>query len=426
MLPISSSSGQATGFVDALFTATTSVCVTGLIVVDTSLHWSFFGKIVIMSLIQLGGLGIVTFTTSLMLLIGRKVSLKDRLLLEDAFNLDTLDGLVRFLKRVIKGTLIVETMGAILCSFVFIPKYGFRKGVFAAIFHSVSAFCNAGMDILGGDGFYEFVKNPYILIITMFLIIMGGLGFIVWWDVLRVCGMWRRKECKARSCFNRLTLHSKIVITATVFLIFAGAFLILILEYSNPATIGNMGFFQKVYNAFFQSVTLRTAGFATVSQKGLLDATVLICIIWMFIGGSPIGTAGGIKTSTAAILCIATLSVIKGREDAVAYKRKIPLYTVRKALAVTLISFLAAMLIIILLLSTQQGDFLDIVYETISAMATVGLSRDYTGSLNVIGKLLITGAMFLGRIGPISIAVALNFSKKPKTLQYAEDDVRVG
>lgn len=425
-LPISSNNGSVTHFVDALFTATTSTCVTGLIVVDTFSHWSFFGQVIILLLIQLGGLGIVTVTTTLMIIIGKKVSLKDRLLLEDAFNLDTLDGLVRFLTKVVKGTFLVEGIGAILCSIVFIPRYGLGRGIFVSIFHSISSFCNAGIDVLGGEGFYEYAQNPYILIITMLLIVMGGLGFVVWWDVLRVIGIWRSGECRGKDCLKRLTLHSKIVITTTVFLICAGAVLFLVLEYHNSSTIGEMNLVHKIFNAFFQSVTLRTAGFASINQKALSDAAALIGIILMFIGGSPIGTAGGIKTSTAAIIIIAAMSVIRGREDAVAFKRRIPVYTVRKAIAVILISLFVATTMVILLLMTEQGDFLDTVYEVVSALATVGLTRDYTMEMGIIGKLLITATMFFGRVGPISIAMSLNFMKKPKTLHYVVEDVRVG
>ncbi len=425
-LPIASADGQGTAFIDALFTATTSVCVTGLIVVDTFSHWSLFGKIVILVLIQLGGLGIVTVTTSLLMVIGKKVTLKNSLLLGDAFNLDTLNGLSRFLKKVVVGTFFVECVGAILCCFVFVPKYGMSEGIFVSFFHAISSFCNAGMDILGGNGFYDYSSNPYILTITMLLIVLGGLGFVVWWDLLRVVKMIKRKECKWNSYFERLTLHTKIVLLFTVVFVFGGALLIFILEYGNESTIGNMDFVSKVYNALFQSVTLRTAGFASVNQKSLLDATVLACVFLMFVGGSPIGTAGGIKTTTIAILIIATVSVIKGREEAVAFRRRIPLHTVRKALAVTLISFFMTVTISVLLLMTQKGDFIDVLYETVSAMATVGLSRNFTGDLNVFGKVLIIIAMFLGRIGPISIAIALNFSKKSRTLQFAEEDVRVG
>lgn len=425
-MPFASASGQWTPFLDALFTATTSVCVTGLVVVDTFSYWSVAGKCIILCLIELGGLGVVAVTTTIMLLIGRRISLRDRLLLEDAFNLGTMDGLVRFLKKVVKGTIIVEGAGALLCCIVFIPQYGLVNGIFKAVFHSVSAFCNAGMDILGGEGFYFFSTNPFILLITELLIVFGGLGFIVWWDVVRVLKLYKSGECRFRNLFYRLTLHSKIVLTATVILISVGALLFFVLEFRNPDTIGNMNLIDKISNSIFQSITLRTAGFSSVSQKGIGEVTLLICFLLMFIGGSPIGTAGGIKTTTASLLYIATVSVVKGQEDAIAFKRRIPLHTIRKALAVTLISFFTTIIMIGALLLTQEGDFLDIVYETISAIATVGLSRDYTGSLNIIGKIIIIIAMFLGRIGPISIAVALNFSRKNQNIVFPKEDVRVG
>ncbi len=427
MLPISSAAGEVTSFTEALFTATTSVCVTGLVVVDTYAHWSLFGKIVILFLIQCGGLGIMSFTTFLMLLIGRNVTLKNRLLLEDAFNLNTLKGLVRFLIKVVKGTLLIEAIGAVLYSFVFVKRFGLAKGVFVSVFNAVSAFCNAGMDIIGNQSLAEYVGNPLINFVTMALIILGGIGFIVWWDVVRVLQLIRTKEISVRQFFQKLSLHSKVVFTATAGLIFVGAVSVFILEYSNPATLGGLSFGNKIQAALFQSVTTRTAGFFTIPQQSMRDSTSLICMILMFIGGSPVGTAGGIKTTTAALLLIAAWSMVRGNQEASAFKRTIPLVNVRKALAVILISFLTMLVATIVLLTFEEGAFMDIMYETISAIGTVGLTRNYTGSLNEIGRYIIIILMYLGRIGPISLAIAFSYKKGQGNLvSYPKEEVTVG
>lgn len=426
-LPISSASGEATPFLDALFTSATSVCVTGLVVLDTYAHWNLFGQIVILLLIQCGGLGVISFTTAVMLVIGRKVTLRDRLLLEDAFNLNTLSGLIRFLKKVLKGTFIVEGIGAICYAFVFIPQFGVAKGIWVSVFNAVSAFCNAGIDIIGNTSLMQYVGNPLINIVTMLLIIMGGLGFIVWWDVVRVTRMCITKEIGGKQFFWKLNLHSKIVLLMTAGLILAGAVVVFALEYRNPMTLGDLSFGEKILASFFQSVTTRTAGFMSISQADLSDATSIFCILLMFIGGSPAGTAGGIKTTTMALLLIATLSVVKGKEEIVAFRRSIPVQVVRKSLAVTIISITITLTAIMLLLVFEQGSFIDIAYETVSAIGTVGLSRNFTLSLDAIGKIIIIVCMYLGRIGPISMAIAFGQKKGRKgRVSMPEENVTVG
>lgn len=427
MLPVSSAQGIWTNPVDALFTATTSVCVTGLVVVSTCSYWSFFGQLVILFLIQIGGLGIVALTTSIMIFIGKKVTLKDRLLLEDAFNLNTLSGLVRFLKNILKGTLLIEGIGAICYSFVLIPRFGIRKGFWASVFQAVSAFCNAGMDIMGENSMMDYVSNPWMNLVTMLLIILGGIGFIVWWDVVRVAKLCREQEVRAGQFFRRLRLHTKIVFTMTGILILSGTLAVLILEYGNPETLGSLGFAGKLQAALFQSVTLRTAGFATISQKGLMESTSLVCMLLMFIGGSPVGTAGGIKTTTMAVLFIAAFSVANGKEEAGIFKRTIARETIRKSLAIVIFSLMAALLAVLTLLSLEQGSFMDVAYETVSAVGTVGLSRDFTSSLDMAGKLIITLCMYLGRIGPISMMIAFHLKKgKAGIGTYPKEDITVG
>lgn len=425
-LPVCSASGDWTNPVDALFTATTSVCVTGLVVVQTSTYWSLFGKIVILLLIQLGGLGVVSFTTGLMMLIGQKITLSDRLLLEDALNLSTLRGLVRFLRKIFLGTFIVEGIGALGYLFVFIPEYGILRGIWYSVFHAVSAFCNAGIDILGDNSLMDYVKNPWMNFITMFLIIMGGLGFVVWMDIKNTIEKIQKNNIPKKKFFSNLMLHSKITLITTALLIVLGAVFILILEYDNPDTIGSFNFPLKLQVSFFQSVTTRTAGFFTISQKSLRPTTVLICLILMFIGGSSIGTAGGIKTSTFALLVLSAVSTIKGRRQVVAFGKTIPHHTIKKALAVTLVSILVLFVLTILLYQAEGGSMTDIVYETTSAIATVGLSRDLTASLNLWGKLIIILAMYLGRIGPISLAIIFGNRVKNAVISYPEENITVG
>lgn len=426
-LPIASTSGQWTNPVDALFTATTSVCVTGLVVVDTFSYWNIFGKLVILCLIQLGGLGIVTLTTTIMVFIGKKITLKDRLLLEDAYNLNTLSGLVRFMKRIIRGTFVIEAIGAICYSFVFIPRFGFIKGIFVSVFNAVSAFCNAGMDIIGPYSLMEYVSNPWINVVTMLLIIFGGIGFIVWWDVVRVLGLLRQKTIVGKQFFQKLKLHSKLVLVTTLILIVVGAIGVFILEYSNKATIGDLSLGSKILASLFQSVTTRTAGFATIAQDGLTDGAALLCICLMFIGGSPVGTAGGIKTTTMAVLFLSALSVAKGKDECTVFKRTIPRDIVRKTVAVVVFSFMVTIGAILLLAAFEQGVFMDIVYETVSAMGTVGLSRSFTTSMDVAGRIIIILCMFFGRVGSISMVIAFNFKKgKNLLLDFPKEDITVG
>lgn len=426
-LPVSSADGHSVPLLDAMFTSTTSVCVTGLVVANTYEQWSRFGQAVILLLIQCGGLGIVTFTTSFMLILGRKVTLRDRLLMQDAYNLNTLTGLVKFTKKVIFGTLIVESIGAVLYMFTFIPEFGWKEGIWISVFNSVSAFCNAGIDIIGPNSLAPYVTNVSVNLITMALIILGGIGFIVWWDILHMAGKVKRKEVPSGAFFNRLSLHTKIVLTTTLCLIGIGTLLIFILEFNNPETIGGLSFGDKIMASAFESVTARTAGFLTFSQKAMRDSSALVCMILMFIGGSPVGTAGGVKTSTFALVIIAAMSAVKGSEHGTAFLRRLHNRTMRKALAVILISFLVVMSATILLSTFCGGELTDVMFETFSAIGTAGLTRDYTASMNSIGKIIIMICMYLGRVGPISMAIIFGFKKNKYGLaEYPSEDITVG
>ena len=422
-LPISTSSNAKVSYIDALFTATTSTCVTGLVTVPTYSTWNVFGQIVILILIQIGGLGVIAFMSAFMIIINRKFRLKDNLLIQDAFNLNTLSGLRKFVKNVFLGTIILETIGALLYMIVFIPEFG-AEGIWISIFNSISAFCNAGMDIIGDSSLCNYSTNVLVNFITSMLIILGGLGFIVWWDVIRVFKEFKNKKFR---CLKNLTLHSKIVLSSTVVLIFGGAFLILLFEFNNPNTIGNLPLIDKVQVAFFQSITTRTAGFASVPQENLTNSSTLVSLLLMFIGGSPVGTAGGIKTITVVSLLAIAIASIRNKKEVVLFNRNLSSDITRKAVAVTCMSFIIVFVSTLSLSLVCETSIIDIVYETVSATATVGLSRNLTYSLNDIGKLIIIITMYFGRIGPISLAIAFK-SKKVQTnlVTNPTEDVSIG
>ena len=417
-LPISSADGEAVSYLDALFTATTATCVTGLVTLTTASAWSIFGQAVILVLIQVGGLGVVTIMSALMILLQKRMGIGDRLLIQDAFNLNSLSGIVRFVKRVILGTALVEGIGALLYMTVFVPEFGLR-GIWIAVFTSISAFCNAGMDIIADNSLSSYATNPIINLVTCALIVLGGIGYIVWWDVMGL-----RKGAAGR---RRLSLHSKIAISTTLLLIFGGGLLILLFEYHNPRTIAELSLFDKLQVSLFQSVTTRTAGFATVPQQDLPNASSILCLLLMFIGGSPVGTAGGIKTVTIAVLVASALSSVQNRQEVTLFQRNISKQAVSKAVAVTTMSFVILFTSTLLLSAVSPGEPLDILFETVSATATVGLSRDLTPDLNAYGKVIIIGTMYLGRVGPISLALALNSGKKQQNIiKNPTEEISVG
>ena len=422
-LPISSADGKAVPYLDALFTATTSTCVTGLVTLPTVSTWSVFGQAVILILIQIGGLGIITIMSGLMLLLNRKMGIGDRLLIQDAFNLNTMSGLSKFVRNVLFGTLIIEGIGALLYMFVFVPEFG-AKGIWISVFNSVSAFCNAGIDIIAENSLCNYATNPLINLVTSALIILGGLGYIVWWDVLRVI---KNSSSKNRKLFRHLTLHSKIAIVTTLILIFGGGLLILAFEYSNPATIGEMSLWDKIQVSMFQSVTTRTAGFATVPQENLTNASSVVSLILMMIGGSPVGTAGGMKTVTIAVLFCSAMATIRNKKNATVFGRCISADSIRKAVAVCVTFIIICLASTVLLMATSDAVALDAVYETVSASATVGLSRNLTATLNTVGKIIIIVTMYFGRVGPISLAVALGSkSETQNVISEPTEDISIG
>jgi trk system potassium uptake protein TrkH len=424
MLPIATTKGTSTKFIDALFTSTTAVCVTGLTSVSTAHHWSLFGKLVILCLVQLGGLGVVTCVTLVLILAHQRITLNERIIISESYGLDTMEGMVKLIKRIVKGTFIVEGVGAILYCIQFIPDYGFIHGLWYSIFNAISAFCNAGMDILGDTSLVNYQTNVLVNVTTMALIVFGGIGFTVWWDLIRVGKEFHIK--KSRKFFSKLTLHTKLAITVTAFLIISGAALTMLFEYHNPDTIGNLSVGNKVLASTFQSVTTRTAGFFTVPQEKLTNASAMISIILMFIGGSPAGTAGCVKTTTIAMLFLTTLCFVTGKEDTEVFKRRISKANVRLGLAVVNLGFIVLFTGITIVSALETAPFLDVVYEVTSALGTVGLSRALTPTLTSASKFVLVLVMYIGRIGPITLVTALAIRNKRTGIDLPEKKIMIG
>ena len=432
-LPIASKSGESIGFIDAMFTATSAVCVTGLVVVNTYFHWTLFGKIIILLLIQIGGLGFMSLFTIILVFLGKRITLKGRILIQESFNLATFKGIVMFLKKIIRVTFIIEGIGAVILSLRFIPEYGVKGGIFRGIFHSISAFCNAGFDILGSNSLIPYSTDYIINITIMLLIILGGLGFTVLIDINNYIRYKINKFRKNKTKLFVMSLHSKLALTVTAILILLGMVLTFIIEYNNPKTLANLRFDQKLLVSLFQSVTLRTAGFDAIGQADLNYGSKFLAIILMAIGGSPGGTAGGIKTVTIGVLVLAVISVIRGKDSIIAFKKTISISTIQKSLAIIIMMMTLIFTATIILTMTEKGigiqfDFIDILYEVSSALGTVGLLTGITSSLSFVGKIVIILCMFIGRLGPITIILALSFRKRSKknVIHYPEEKVIVG
>lgn len=414
-LPMASADGKSIGIIDAFFTATSAVCVTGLVVVDTGTHWSLFGQLVILMLIQIGGLGFMTMATLVFLLLGKKITLKERLIIREALNQFSLAGLVKLTKYILIFTFIVESIGAVLLAAEFLRYFPIIESIYYGVFHSVSAFNNAGFDLMGNyKSFTPFTEDLFINIIIITLIIVGGIGFTVLLDIYD------------KRCFKTLSLHSKFVIAITITLIVLGFFVILILEYNNPYTLKNLNCTGKIMGALFHSVTPRTAGFNTLPTDRLTTTTKFFTIIYMYIGGSPGSTAGGIKTTTAGTLVAVVWAIISGKKKAVIFKKSIPEDIVFRALAITMLGLIYVTTIIMLLTITEEEKFIDIFFEAVSAFGTVGLSMGITPELSNIGKLLIILTMFSGRVGLLTIALAFGEKVKKAAIKFPEEKIHVG
>ena len=412
-LPIATKTGESIGFINSLFTSASAVCVTGLVVVNTAEYWSLFGQIVIIILIQMGGLGFMTMATIVALLVGKKITLKERLIIKEQLNQETMSGLVKLTKYVIFSTFLIEVTGAILLSTRFIPKYGLVKGIWFSIFHAISAFCNAGFDIIG-NSIVPFVGDFVVNMTICFLIIIGGLGFSVYIDISR------------NKRFKRLHLHSKLVISITIILIIVGMLIFLMIERNNPDTLLKLTWNEKLLASFFQSVIPRTAGFNSVDISNMYDTTAFIMIILMYIGGSPGSTAGGIKTTTFGTILLTTITVIKGNKDVVVFKRRLNQDIINRSLAIASIGLILIVSVSILLTLTEKATFLDLLFETTSAFGTVGLTRGVTPNLSNIGKAIITLTMYAGRVGPLTMAFAFAQRQKQALYRHSEGNIMVG
>ena len=412
-LPIASQNGESIGFINALFTSASAVCVTGLVVVNTATHWTLFGQTVIILLIQMGGLGIMTMATIVAMISGRKISLKERLVIKEQLNQETLSGLVKLTKYVIYLTFFIEGIGALFLSIKFIPQFGLIKGIWFSVFHAVSAFCNAGFDIMG-NSLMNYNNSVLVMLTVASLIVLGGIGFGVILDVVR-----NRK-------WKKLSLHSKLAISFTVFLILFGTIIFYILESNNPLTMQEFTFKEKTLASLFASITPRTAGFNSIDVAGMNQSSTLLTIILMFIGGSPGSTAGGVKTVTMLVLIISTISIIKGERDVEVFKRRIPYETIFKSIAIIMIGIALVFFVTFLLTLTEDQEFLNILFETTSAFGTVGLSRGITSELSDAGKVILTLTMYSGRVGPLTLAFAVGYKEEHKRFRYAEGNITVG
>lgn len=414
MLPAATTNHQGLSFIDALFEATSAVCVTGLVVVDTGTALTPMGQVVLVLLIQIGGLGFMTMATLLSLLIGKRIGLRERLIMREALNQVSLQGIVRVTIYVVTLTLAIEGIAALILTLRWWPDLGFPKALFFGVFHAITGFCNAGFDLFGEfRSLTGYVADPVVNLVICSLIALGGIGFTVIADVL-----------KKRS-FKRLSLHSKLVIFINLLLWVLGFVLFFVLEYNNPKTLQPLSWDGKFWASFFQSVTPRTAGYNTVDIGGMFAATQFLVVILMFIGASPGSTGGGIKTSTFGALVMAVWAMIKGKRDVEVFQRRIPQEIVYRSLAIATIAGLLVVVMTMLLTITERADFLTILFEVVSAFGTVGLTMGLTTKLTTIGKLLIALTMFVGRVGPLTLAFALA-QGKGSTVRQPEEKIVVG
>lgn len=412
-LPVSSAAHVRTPFINALFTATSATCVTGLVVVDTGSYWSVFGQLVILALIQVGGLGIMTMATLFALVIGRRITFHERILIQEAIGQLSVAGVVRLTKYILTSTFVIEGTGALILFLRWLRDLPPERAAYFGIFHAVSAFCNAGFD-LWGNSLVRFVDDITVNLVMGGLIIIGGLGFYVLADV------WQNRR------FGRLNLHSKLVIKTTALLIGAGTVLMYILEMRNPATLAPLSLKGKILAAWFAAVTPRTAGFNSINVGAMTDAALFLTIILMFIGASPGSTGGGVKTTTFATLALAVWATVTGKTEVETFHRRLAREVVDKALAIAMMSLMLVASVTLILAATQPARFLTVLFEATSAFGTVGLSMGVTPSLTTFGKLLIILLMYAGRVGPLTLAMAIAVRRGPVNIRLPEDRVVVG
>ncbi|MCD8160353.1 MAG: TrkH family potassium uptake protein [Clostridiales bacterium] len=417
MLPAATRSGEETSFRGALFTATSATCVTGLVVYDTWTHWTLFGQLVLLTLIQIGGLGFITIGTFALSLLGRKIGLGGRELIRDSLSTQQIRGSIRLVHRIIRGTLLFEGTGAVLLAIRFVPELGLARGCYYGVFHAVSAFCNAGFDLMGFQGEYSsfcnYADDPIVNLVLMGLIIVGGIGFLVWDDLLTHRWHWRRYR-----------LQTKVVLTATAALILGGTLLFLLSERNN--LFADMSWGERIWAALFCAVTPRTAGFNTVDTAALTSGSKVLTMILMFIGGSPGSTAGGIKTTTTVVILLYIRSYLFSNEDCTVFRRRLDKDAIKRASVVVFINFSLALFAILVLLIGQNLPLADVLFEAFSAIGTVGMSTGVTRELNTLSRLVIILLMFCGRVGSLSFAMSFTERRRAGKLRYPEEQIVVG
>ena len=418
-LPIASRNGISCGFRPALFTATSATCVTGLVLYDTWSQWSWFGQIVIISLIEIGGLGFMSAASLVVFLLRRKVGLKQRMMMAQALSVSDMEGIVRLQKLVLTGSLSVQGIGALILFFRFLPEVGFRKALRWGVFHSISAFCNAGFDIFGcitpGASLMEFNSDPVVILTLSGLVVIGGLGFLVWQEMAMVRSI------------RKFSGYTKLVLLTSGALLLIGTVCYCILEWNNPGTLGPMSFGDKLLNGFFQSVTVRTAGFAAVDQGALTDASKAVSLVLMLIGGSSGSTAGGIKTVTMVVIVMFVAARARGRDTVSVFKRTIPNSQVMDAMTIMLIVVGLAMFGSVFISATSPVSFVDAAFESVSALATVGITAGVTTSLSIPAQILIILYMYFGRVGVLTISLGfLMGDKAEERFRYAQTNLLIG
>ena len=418
-LPAASRSGVSCGFFPALFTATSATCVTGLVLYDTYTQWSPFGQTVIITLIEIGGLGFMSAASTFVFLLRKRVGLRQKMVIAQALNLNDMDGVVRIQKLVLTGSLTIQGIGAAILFLRFLPEFGFRRALVWGVFHAISAFCNAGFDLFGalepGQSLIIFNDDPIICLTLITLVTVGGLGFLVWEELARV-----RK-------FKHFSVYTKLVLLMTGGILLVGTAVILLLEWSNPETFGPMPVWQKVMNAFFQTGTLRTAGFVTVDQAALRDATKAFSILVMFIGGSSGSTAGGLKTVTVLVLLLFIWAKARGKHSVHVFKRNIPQEKAMDAMTITFITVLLSIFGAMLICAASQVSFLDAWYAAVSAICTVGLTAAGTANLGILAQSIIIAFMYFGRVGILTLSLGFLMGDKAKDrFQYADTNLLIG
>lgn len=416
-LPIASQSGEWTPFLDSMFTATSATCVTGLVVYDTFTHWNVFGQLVILLLIQIGGLGFITVGVGFSMAFRRRIGLRQRDLLKESINAMEIGGIVKLSRKIFIGTALCEGAGAVLLATRFIPEFGLVKGIYYSIFHAISAFCNAGFDLMGGQqpysSFTAYATDPVINIALMLLIVVGGLGFVVWSDVVSKRFRWKN-----------YCLHTKMVISVTLILIFGGALLLFVFE--QGGTIKGMSTGDQILTSLFGSVTARTAGFNTVDTGALQPESKLLTIALMFIGGSPGSTAGGVKTTTIAVILIYVISNLRGESGCNVFHRRIGDEVIKRASMVFCLNLFLGLISVTLILATSNLRMSDVLFEVYSAISTVGMTTGITRDLNVVGRIVIMILMYCGRIGSMTFALSLVAKPEAKGLSLPEEKITIG